>query len=283
MWWMMVGGAVAGAYGNKATQNAAANNTRLSALNAETGNRTRQARNVAQAAQSGLQRFVQSLNNQRALKAGGDAQGANEINYRRYKDSLGSQNLSRQVGDSEQAGAAAAAQAAAGIEGSVVDMVNTSTALRSALVNDQLIKQGDMIDYDHARRAGNIAAETIGGLDNSLILDNLDYNVDFAQVAPRISSFAAAVRGAFPYAGDTIKSQTEEPGKEGGHQTSFEVLGKEGENTVLQIDGKVYSERGEENQFKFKQDDPDDTLSLWDKDYRDFTNDSNYSDPYRSW
>jgi hypothetical protein len=276
MWWMMIGGAVAGGVGNDASSNAADRNTELSALNARTGNSTRTAKNAASAATTNLQRFVQSANNARRLKSGGDTALAEAQNYRRYRDSLATQTLSQQVGDSERAGAAAAAQAAARLEGGAVDAVNTSTALRNALVNSSLGKNAALADYDYTQRAGRIAASTAGGLDSSLILDSLDYNVDFAQVAPKLSRMAAIIRGAAPYAQAAIQAEAskaatnataKDQDKTNNSNVSFRVQGVDaGGNTALSIGGQDYLERGAAKQgadFAFKKDDPKDTLTLW--------------------
>lgn len=204
MWWGMLGGAIAGYFGNDAARAQADANTRISAANAKAGNQVRTASNAFEAAKGNLARYAQSVSNNQRLKAGGDAVEANIVNYRRARDNLSLQSFSTSIRQAEQAGAAAAAQANSGIDGSVVDQVNGATALRDSIVDEAIRRNGGTMDYDAAHRAASIEVQTVQGMDGSLILDQLDYNVDFAQVSPKISAFAAAVRGAFPYKDDMI-------------------------------------------------------------------------------
>lgn len=160
-------------------------NTRLSKVRADANNTVRQASNVAAAAQGSLARFIQSVNNNRRLKAGGQALEANVVNFLRSDDQLLKQGLSLSVQEAEQAGAAAAAAAVNGIGGSVVDDVNLSTNLRAALIEDGLKDMRSTEAYDTSRRAGSIMSQMVGSLDQSLILDAIDYNQDVAQITAR--------------------------------------------------------------------------------------------------
>lgn len=204
MWWGMLGGAIAGYFGNDAARAQADANTRISAANAKAGNQVRGAQNAFEAAKGNLARYAQSVSNNRRLESGGDAIEANVVNYRRARDNLATQSFATSIRQAEQAGQSAAAQANSGIDGSVVDQVNGATAIRDSIVNEAISRQGATMDYDAAHRAAGIEIQTVQGMDGSLILDQLDYNQDYAQVSPKISAFAAAVRGAFPYKDDMI-------------------------------------------------------------------------------
>lgn len=210
MWWMLVGAAIAGKYGNMGTTAAAKANTRISEANAEAGEKVKVATNAAKAASGSLDRWVQSVNNNRRLKAGGEALEALAVNASRMNDASANRNLATSIRAAEQQGMAAAMQAFSGVGGSVVDAVNTSVALRDSIVNEQIRDSQEMGNYDVARRAGMIMSQTIGGLDQTLIRENLDYTQYYSQVTPYISSFAAAIRNAFPYAKDAMGSMADQ-------------------------------------------------------------------------
>lgn len=222
MWWMMLGGAIAGWFGNMATTAQAKANNRISEANRDANNSVRVAGNAAKAASGSLDRWVQSLNNNRRLDSGAKAMESLVVNATRMNDSNVNRNLSASIRSAEQAGMQAASAAFSGVGGNAVDTINTSVALRDSIVHEQIMQTQEMASYDVARRAGNIMSQTIGGLDNTLIRENFDFQRSYAQYTPTISPFAAAVRGAFPYAkdamgtmsgNDTSVKMTEEYGK----------------------------------------------------------------------
>jgi hypothetical protein len=176
-----IGGSLSAGLNKRATDALIESNNQISEVNARTGNRLRQAGNAASAAEGNLERFVQSVNNNRRLKAGGDAQEALVVNASRANDAQLAGRFSESIRNAEQVGHAAAAQAMNGMAGSVVDMVNTSTALRDSIVRQSVDDAQSQQNYDTSRRAGIIASQMIGGLDASVILDKLDYNVEVAQ------------------------------------------------------------------------------------------------------
>lgn len=238
MWYGLIGGAIAGWFGNEATRAQADANNMLSALNAEVGNKVRVAQNAATAAQNNLDRWIQSVNNNKVLDQGGEALEANAINYRRMSDVGIQQDFATSIRNAEQMGHAAAAAAASGIDGNVVDMVNGSTALRDSIVRQGIDDKRHLQAYDVARRAGNIMSQTINGMDNSIILDTLDYNTNFAQITPKVSAFAAAVRGAFPYANDALNSSQQPNSGQG--QVQYRNEYKEGSLGIRQRSSSPY-------------------------------------------
>lgn len=197
-----IGGGIGGMVGTAATNAQIAANNRLSKINAETGNKTRVAQNTARMAEGTLARFVQSVNNNRALDAGANAQESLVVNHMRRGDANLSRGFSASIRDAEQAGHSAAAAAVAGVDGNVVDMVNGSTALRDSIVRQSVDEHQSMENYDASRRAGAIMSQMVSGLDSSVILDTLDYNQDVEQYRPETSAFANLIRGAFPAALD---------------------------------------------------------------------------------
>ncbi len=199
--WDAIAGGLQGWNHGYVTRNQSEANNRLSEINAETGNRVRQAGNAAEAATNSLQRWVQSVNNNRALDAGGRALEATLVNARRESDATLAGSFSDNIRSAEADGAARAAQAAAGVDGSVVDSINGSMALRASIVDQQIEDFKGFKNFDTARRAGNIMSQTIGGLDSSLILDTFDFNVDVAQKEAVLNNWAYALRGMAEHMG----------------------------------------------------------------------------------
>jgi hypothetical protein len=216
MWWMAVVGAANGLIQGSAAREQAKLNNRLSKVNADAANKVRGASNVAKAAEGSLARWVQSVNNNRQLDSGGDQAEANIVNYRRQADAGLTQDFATSIRDAEQQGAAAAAQAVSGIAGNVTDTVNTSMALRDSIARQQTEDFRAFANYDTARRAGSIMSQMIGGLDNSLIFDALDYNQDVAHVTPIMSHWANAIQGGAQSMGvggqgaDVMRQQTKQ-------------------------------------------------------------------------
>lgn len=197
MWWVqMIVGAVDGLLQGSAGRATAKANNRLNALNAEVGNKLRTAKNAASAAETSLARWSQSVQNNRRLDRGGDAIEANTVNYRRQSDAAITQGFSSSIRDAEQQGVMAAQAAASGVDGNVVDAVNTSVALRNSIVKQGIENMNDYRDYDASRRAGNIMSQMVGGLDNSILMDNFDYNIDVAQETPVFSHWMNAIQGS---------------------------------------------------------------------------------------
>lgn len=208
MWWIQgVVGAVSGIIGGSVTRAQARNNERISAANAEANNKVRLAGNAQKAAETSLARWTQSLNNQRALDSGGRASDAVKQNFYRTADSWSYDSVNQGILLAEAAGQSAASSAAAGQEGGVVDMVNLSTRLRANIVAQRTADVQHLMSYDAAQRAGTIMSQTIGGLDNSVILDSLDYNKDVALKFPKNSVFQDAIQGAMAaYGGGGIQA-----------------------------------------------------------------------------
>jgi hypothetical protein len=179
-------------------------NNLISKTNAETGNRVRAAENLAASAQGNLQRFTQSVNNNRALDAGGRALEALNVNTLRGGDANLRAGFSANIRSAEAMGHMAASAAVAGVGGSVVDSVNQSTALRDSIVKQSVADNVGSASWDESRRAGNIMSQIVGGLDSSIILDHMDYNVQTAQTSPVLGMFARTLQGFFPAGTDAL-------------------------------------------------------------------------------
>lgn len=155
----------------------------LGAAKARASNTVREASNINAAAQSSLQRWVQSANNKAALKRGGESLEALTVNFTRQADAWSKAGFSQKIRSAEAIGGARAAQAAAGVAGSTADMINLTTALRDSIVDEDTRQMRDMANYDFARKYKGVFSQMVSSLDNSLVFTNLDYGKDtyFAQ------------------------------------------------------------------------------------------------------
>lgn len=214
MWWNALAGAIQGGIGSKAFRAATDANNRLRRLNVESREKVRQAGNLAESAKNNLSRWIQSVNNNRRLKAGGEALEANIVNARRGLDQAGRQGFANDIQNAEQAGRMAAGAAFSGIQGDVVDMVDFSVNLRNTIVDQAVADKQGMASYDVARRAASITSQMVGGLDNSVILDSLDYTKEAATQDVNFSGWQHAMFGMIKHMGGV----TSDPGPKSENQ-----------------------------------------------------------------
>lgn len=203
MEWMPLVGALNGLIQGAATRATAKANNRISQANAETRNKTRVFSNAAEMAKGRLARFEQGLMNNRLLDTAGNNHAAVTQNFIRGQDAQTLQGLSRAIGEAERQGAMAAAAGAVGQSGGVVDMVNTSTRLRDAIVERQVQDNQTLQSYDNAKQRGQVMSQAIRSMDSSLIVDALDWNKDYATLTPVVSNWANAIQGAGAFFGAT--------------------------------------------------------------------------------
>lgn len=156
-------------------------NNRISAAAAEAGNRVRTATNAFAAARGSLARYMQSVNNNQALEAGGYAMEENLINARRAEDAATKASFEDQIKNAEMLGEQAAGAAFAGVGGEVADTVSISTRLMQQRASLEALRSQDFRTYDAAQRAAAIQTQTVRSLDSSLIFDSIDYSIDVAQ------------------------------------------------------------------------------------------------------
>lgn len=180
MWWILAAKAGIGAAMTAAGTEIAKINTHLSEVQARTSNSIRMSQNEIVASRNTLARFMQSLNNNKRLKAGGEALDAATTNYLRENDALIHASFGDQIRYMEQAGAAHASQAASGVTGNVADMVNGATALRNSQIQQRFEDANASRASDEQKRAAGIHQQMVDGLDSSVIFDHLDYSQDFS-------------------------------------------------------------------------------------------------------
>lgn len=198
MVWQILAGAALGAATEAMSgrKQFAAIQDKLERSNVALQSKVSSAGNRLTAAQGALSRWTQAMNNQRALQAGADALESNMVNYWRSVDAAASNNLAQSIRAAEEAGGRMAAAAANGVAGEVVDSVNSTVRLRDAIMEQQTKDYAAMAQYDTLRRAAGIAQQAVSSMDNSLILDSLNYNTATARLsAPTTSYGSAALQG----------------------------------------------------------------------------------------
>ena len=203
MWQVIAGEAIMSGLQNvlSGSRQMAAIENRVNAANASASNKVRGASNQLAAAQGALSRWSQSLDNNRKLRAGGNMLEATTVNSLRQQDAGLIGSFSDQIRAAESMGAAQAAQAAAGVGGDVVDMVNVSTSLRNSIVAQRTQDLQKMGAWDTGRQLGGIMQQMTASLDSSMIIEGLDYNRSVANVkhgGPSVlgSMLQGAVKGA---------------------------------------------------------------------------------------
>lgn len=164
--------------------------------NAEASNVSRDSSNKVSAAVASLSNFAKSINNQRALTAGGAKLNALKINAGRAIDAAVQGRIGQQMQVSEQMGQVSALASAAGVGGGSVDMVRRTMALRGGILKNQAevaIKQREA-DFKDAQSAG--ISEMVGSFDSAASVANMDYGVTQAPVRFSQSVIGGALANA---------------------------------------------------------------------------------------
>jgi len=141
-------------------------------------NLMRGANNELLSKRNALARFVQNENNKRVMTQTGREQEASLINYRRSRDAAASGDFEAQIGFAEQAGAQAAMSGASGLVGGISDIVASTSALRVARIKQYSLQSLGQADWDASQRQRDILASGLGSLDQSFIVDDIDYSLD---------------------------------------------------------------------------------------------------------
>lgn len=231
-------------------------------------NSARLSENLAKAAQGNLARWSQSLANKRYLENAGEALAASQINYRRAKDASVRGGFSNQLQRAEQAGMMAAMAGASGTRGSVVDSITQATALRASMAEESAKQAGEQRDFDARVRMKTIASQMIGGVNSSVILDNLDYATDVYQIKKEVSRTHSAVMGAMKGANMDFSNQSDPQRSNAEAQTS--TLGQYSD------DQQALANKGRQ-QFQFNY------LEDQKAAYADYSNEGrNYQQTYQS-
>lgn len=177
-----IGSDIMGFFNYGAARDAAKKANEVALLNAKLTNDQTNNQNAAAASQANLQRFMQSVNNNRRLTAMGQDLNANTTNSLRNQDTQLAQGFSREISQSEQSGNAVARQATAGLAGDTAEQVNRTTQLRDSITTELYKEKTGQQANDAVLRAGSVAHTAIGGLDGTIVLPSLNYNRAVAQL-----------------------------------------------------------------------------------------------------
>lgn len=181
-------------------------NNAISKENASSANSLRLYQNAATASEDNLARFTQSVNNQKVLDAGGKTLNANTVNFLRGNDTQQTQTFAGQIDNAQQEGHQRAIQAASGVGGNVTDMVNSATALRASIAKATADQYARGQQQNYSQEQANVMSHMVGSLDNSVILDSLDYNKSVATQSPELKWFARTLQGFFPANSDALSN-----------------------------------------------------------------------------
>lgn len=166
--------------------------------NVTASNLMRSANNELRSKQASLARYTQSVNNQRVMSNTANAASAALTNYHRSRASALQDNFEQQISFAEQAGAQAAASAFSGLTGGVADIVNGTTALRKARIQQRVETAAKQGEYDASQMQRNIVMAGLDNLDQSSVMDGLDQGNDVATTRYYTGSLL----------GDLIKAKT---------------------------------------------------------------------------
>ncbi len=155
---------------------------RINDANAYADNLLRVANNEVRASRASLARFNQSVNNKRTLENTGGQLEAETVNYRRARDNATKEGFEQQLQFMEQSGAQAAASAFSGLTGGVVDVVNSTTALRKSRIEQRTQEAMKQSDFDAGKRQVQILQSGWDSLDYSEIDAGIDYGFSTANV-----------------------------------------------------------------------------------------------------
>jgi hypothetical protein len=187
-------GAVKGIAGGGVKKAQAEANNRLSAASAEVNTQLRTAGNQAKAAENALDLWSQAVNNSRRQRAVGSALEAQAVTISRQLDQAVRGKMSGSIREAEQSGGQAAAAAAAGLEGSVVDRVAGATQLRGQIGEELVTRTTGQAASDVTRRAGMLTSQLLS-LDMSQKAAGLDYNRQAVQTQGYEGTMRSAIGG----------------------------------------------------------------------------------------
>lgn len=155
-------------------------------------NRVRDARNAFSLARSTAARQQQATNNSRLLTNLGAGLEEQARNFARAKDLSLRGSFEDNIREAETAGEQAAMAAFGGVQGDAVDVISGTTALRQARAYEEAKRYGQQADFDYRYSRMAMVNAAISGMDNTTILDDVDYGISIARQDYAPSAGAAA-------------------------------------------------------------------------------------------
>lgn len=149
-------------------------NKRIDEANAEATNTVRSGNAQLASAVGNLQRWQQSVNNQRTIQSYADNAEAMRTNLDRVNKGLNSQSLEQRLASAQEAGAAVAAMGAAGMSGSTRDQLNASLRMAAQRKQDAISEQKNAANYDARQQIAALTNNLGFALDDNVIVDQVD-------------------------------------------------------------------------------------------------------------
>lgn len=147
---------------------------------------------------TGMQRWAQNVRNQRTYESIAQHQEALTINFNRARDTRTRQNFAANVAEAEEQGRFAAAAAASGVTGSVVDIIDSTAALKRNMIDAARVEQENQAVYDERNTEFRTQWALMDQMDYGLIFDaqaKLDYGTTQTQQTPGVLSSAIGGMG----------------------------------------------------------------------------------------
>lgn len=198
--WASAGSAVGSGIASFITASAQADVAEIQANSSniirQINNSTTRVVNQRNAVLTGMQRWAQGVRNDRVYEAVGKTQEALAINFNRARDARTRGNFAQNIRNAEESGRMAAAAAASGITGSVVDVINTTNVLKQNMQRTAVMDAEHQINYDEGKKEFDQRLALLDQMDHTLIFDNLE-RIDFGNTTARQTTnpLAAAAAG----------------------------------------------------------------------------------------
>lgn len=168
----------------------------IDAANARAQNLLREGENEKRAAFNALANYTKSINNQRAMRAGGEQITAMSENFNRLLDASTKGALQSQVANAEELGRLSAQAAWSGVGGSTNEMIERTLRLRQAAQEHERTTAMGQRSYEFGKQRAQATRNLAEGLDYRYELAGMDYGINQAPYRATPDLFTAALSGA---------------------------------------------------------------------------------------
>lgn len=156
-------------------------------------NQVRGASNQRAAAQAGLSRTLQSLNNARFVRGREDAIARAQAASAREQDAYRGNRLEGRLRAAEAAGEAQAAAAFSGVSGGLLDTTLAAQALQQQRMEARVRQDAEVSLFGAARAIGGAQGQIFSGQDTSVVNTSLDLTENSPGNAPYMPSTGAVL------------------------------------------------------------------------------------------
>jgi hypothetical protein len=146
-------------------------------------NSNRLSKNIERGAEAGLMRFMQSMNNNRRLKAAGQQRDAGVQTMIRTQDNITTTSIEQQLREAESQGAYAANAAKSGMMGNSVDMIDITMRMKNTRQRAAVEQNNKYLTYDMAQQIAGVIPQAVEGLDATMYNAGMDTSTNMAYSA----------------------------------------------------------------------------------------------------